>query len=260
MENALLTFREKMSKPAYEALEKLIGYVSTHYAMDELYNGKGECKFRRGGKTLLTINMRENGPEALVVFGKEEQECFEKQREMFSNAMQRRYDESRAYHDGKWLFIPIADDSLIPDILRLVAIKKKPDEKAIAMCGYRCDLCKAYVKNFRKDDRRVELAFIWEKYYGLQFKPEDIYCDGCRCMNKDARRVDNNCPVRECVLSRNILSCADCGEYPCELFGKRTGLSYEKACMEQGGAFSNAEYEEFLLAYDNRTRLDRLKK
>lgn len=185
---------------------------------------------------------------------------YEKQREVFSAVLQRRYDESRTYHDGKWLFIPVADDNLVLEILRLVAIKKKPDDKAITMCGYRCDLCKAYVKNFRKEDRRAELAGIWEKYYGLQYKPEDIYCDGCRCMNKDAKRVDNHCPVRECVLSRNINSCADCGEYPCDRFSKRMGLSCENARKEQGEAFCDAEYEEFLLAYDNRTRLDRLKK
>ena len=260
MENALLHYREKLEHPAFEALERLVGYVSTHYAMEEMYNGKGELKFRRGGKTLLTINIRDNCLEVLVVFGKEECDCFEKQREMFSAALQSWYDESRTYHDGKWLFINVTDDGTVPDILRLVAIKKKPDEKAITMCGYRCDLCKAYARNYRKEDRRAELAQAWMKYYGLIYKPEDIHCDGCRCMKKGAKRVDDACPVRACVLSRNINSCADCIDYPCEVFDKRTGLCYEKARKEKNDTFCDMEYEQFLLAYDNKTRLNRLKK
>ncbi len=258
MENALLKFRDKWTVSVLEAVEKLIGHISTRYAMEEQCDAKGECRFRRGGKTLLTISMRESGPVVLLVFGKEERDSFEMQRDQFSKAIQSRYDESRTYHDGKWVFIPLEDSSLVQDIIHLTAIKRKPDEKAITMCGYRCDLCKAYVKNVQKHDQRAELARVWEKYYGLHYAPEEILCDGCRCMKNDARRVDNHCPVRACVMSRQLVSCADCADYPCAIFDQRTGLSYQKAQEAQGAAFDGAEYEEFLLAYDNRTRLIRL--
>jgi hypothetical protein len=76
-------------------------------------------------------------------------------------------------------------------------------------------------------------------------------------MKKDARRIDNNCPVRACVLQNRIDNCSQCSKYPCDVFMEIKGLSYEEARKEQGELFDEREYEEYMLAYDNRSRLDR---
>ena len=127
--------------------------------------------------------------------------------------------------------------------------------KTITMCGYRCDLCKAYAPNIKKKDERIELSKAWKKYYGLSIQPDDIYCDGCRNMNKDAKRIDMGCIVRTCVMEKGLEHCGDCEEFPCVKFGERRGLSYEKAKEEQGSNFDEEEYDKYLKAFDNETRL-----
>lgn len=134
------------------------------------------------------------------------------------------------------------------------------DTEAITMCGYRCDLYKAYAGNIQKQDERQMLSDMWKKYYDLDIRPEDMWCDGCRCTLEDARRIDRTCPVRVCVLAKQINSCADCGQYPCEVFMQREGLSIEKAHAKLGERFCEREYETYLFAFDNRTRLDRIRK
>jgi hypothetical protein len=140
----------------------------------------------------------------------------------------------------------------------------KPDDekecRGMTMCGNRCDLCKAYVKNVERRDERAELSRMWEKYYGLNIPPEDIVCDGCRSMKPDARRVDAGCPVRACVLAKGMSHCGNCAGYPCKTFGERAGLSAEEAERKAPDGFSAAEYACYLAAYDNLTRLNAYRK
>ncbi len=102
------------------------------------------------------------------------------------------------------------------------------------MCGYLCDICKAFAPNIKKKDERERLSALWTKYYDLDIPAERIYCEGCRSVKKDATRIDNNCPVRACVLQNRIDNCGQCSKYPCEVFMERKGLSYEEARKEQG--------------------------
>ena len=95
-----------------------------------------------------------------------------------------------------------------------------------------------------------------EKYYDLDIL-QSVYCEGCRSMRKDARRIDNNCPVRACVLRNRIDNCGQCSKYRCDIFMEIKGLSYVEARKEQGQLFDEEEYEEYMLAYVNVSRLDR---
>lgn len=127
------------------------------------------------------------------------------------------------------------------------------------MCGYCCDLCKAFAHNIKKIDQRKSLSEMWKKYYNLDIPAGDIYCDGCRCDNPDAKRVDMGCPIRKCVLDKGYAHCGECHEYPCDVFNQREGLCLEIAQKQQGVNFNIDEYNEYLLAYDNKTRLDEYK-
>ncbi len=132
----------------------------------------------------------------------------------------------------------------------------------LTMCGYRCDLCRAYAGNVATRDQRAEQIRIWEKYYGgfQDATPESVYCEGCRCDKPDARRIDAGCPVRACVSAKGIAHCGDCADYPCDTHEQRRGLSREDARRKAGDAFNDAEYEGFLTAFDNKTRLDAYRK
>jgi hypothetical protein len=125
----------------------------------------------------------------------------------------------------------------------------------ITMCGYRCDLCKAFAPNIEEKDERAELSRVWGKYYDLEIKPEHIYCDGCRCIREGAVRIDGNCPVRQCVIGKEVDNCGDCDSFPCNTFQERKGFSPEEAEEKLGADFDPEEYQNYLLAYDNLTRL-----
>lgn len=125
----------------------------------------------------------------------------------------------------------------------------------VTMCGYRCDLCKAFAPNIKRNDEREKLSNIWNKYYDLNIPTEKIYCDGCRCAGENARRIDMDCPVRKCVIENCIDHCGECTDFPCATFYERKGLSYEEAKEKLGSNFCADEYNNYLLAYDNVTRL-----
>ena len=60
----------------------------------------------------------------------------------------------------------------------------------LTKCGYCCDLCQAFTQ-------REKLSKMWAKYYsGLNYSPEDIYCDDCLCIKEDAKRIDISYLVR----------------------------------------------------------------
>lgn len=249
-------FKEKLGEKAYKALCDITAYIDCNYNMEMLYNGKNELKFQRSKKTLVTVYAEEKTLNVLIIFGKTERELFERERDGFSEYLNEYYDKSKTYHDGKWMFIGIEGSDCLGDILRMIAIKKKPDLNAVTMCGYKCGLCKAYAKNIKKEDSRKELSDIWDKYYGFRVPPEDIFCEGCRAKNND-KQMDAACPVRVCVKTKNIHSCIDCIQYPCEIFMQRKGLSCCDAKALAKESFSDDEYDKYLAAYDNRTRIDK---
>ncbi|HPZ23017.1 MAG: DUF3788 family protein [Bacillota bacterium] len=261
-------------KPTQEEIRTILGaevfgawegvrhFILDHYNMDVTWDDGGkygayECKFRKSGKTLCTLYVKKEELVVLIIFGKDEREKFEAERREFSPQLQQIYDAAKTYHDGKWMYISLRDSRLVPDITRMLVIKKKPNRR-ITMCGYICDHCKAYARNIKKHDERERLSALWGKYYGLDIPAGAIYCDGCRSTKKDARRIDNNCPVRACVLENKVDNCSECSKYPCAVFSERKGLSCAEARQVLGESFSEEEYEEYMLAYDNKSRLDRM--
>lgn len=94
--------------PLYEVWNRLCVLIDEKYDMERLWNNGGkawtyEYKYRRGGKTLCALYARENCIGFMIILGKEERIKFEKDRESYSKEVQIIYDESRTYHDGKWM-------------------------------------------------------------------------------------------------------------------------------------------------------------
>jgi len=121
---------------AASAFEQLAGHIRYTYVLDELWeegnpNHKhyNNLRFRRGGKTLITLCLREGCFIACVVLGKDEREKFDVQRERFSAEVCKAYDEAETYHDGKWLGFELYDASLVDDIIHMLLLKRKPNRK-----------------------------------------------------------------------------------------------------------------------------------
>ncbi len=167
-------------------------FMRGKYVLDEIGNGKDELKFRRGERTVLTIRIRNNCYEFIVVFGKAECEKFETQRNEFSQAMQDIYDNSKTYRVGKWIVISVTDLHTLETVKQLILIKKKPDRKPFpkeqavyAGCGHRCDMCVHYTGATISEKLRSELK---ERLIRVYARGADVkgywgdymaFCDGC---------------------------------------------------------------------------------
>ena len=123
---------------ASSAWERLAGHIRFYYEMDEdwwegnpTHKHHSNLRFRRGGKTLVTLCIREGYFIVSIVMGKDERDRFEEQREKFGEAICKEYDGAEVFHDGKWLGFDINDESLIDDITRLLEIKRKPNRKVM---------------------------------------------------------------------------------------------------------------------------------
>jgi len=123
------------SKPAWD---ELLSFIEQHYDMEILWhegkpnseNRRYELKYRRGSKTLIALYMRKGYFITIIVLGKVEREKFEAHLDDFSQEFIGIYEKTESYHDGKWLIVDIYDNTLIPDMIKLLQIKRKPNRKA----------------------------------------------------------------------------------------------------------------------------------
>lgn len=123
-----------VGKSLYEIWTKLCDLIDENYDMDRLWNKGGkawtyEYKYRRGGKTLCALYARENCIGFMIILGKDERLKFENERENYSEEVQRIYDETQTYHDGKWIMFAPVDTSLFDDFIKLLKVKRKPNRK-----------------------------------------------------------------------------------------------------------------------------------
>ncbi|MCL2312388.1 MAG: DUF3788 family protein [Firmicutes bacterium] len=201
-------------------------FMRGKYVADEVGNGKNELKFRRGNKTILTIYIYEDRYDFLVIFGKAEREKFEKHRSEFLQKIQEIYNNSKTYHDGKWMKIPVADLETLETIKRLILIKKKPNRKPFpkeqavyASCGHRCDLCVHYNGGTISEKFRAELKERLIRVYaggvgdGSYWGDDMEFCDGC---HTGGLGKDFNCDSLKCATENGVDRCQNCHRNPCD--------------------------------------------
>jgi hypothetical protein len=131
---------------------------------------------------------------------------------------------------------------------------KMTDEKPIlTRCGYRCDLCLAYKPNVEENPtNRQILSDGWFKYFGFRIPPEEICCDGC--MADQPILIDKACPVRPCVMEKNISNCAHCTNYVCEKLKERL-VTFEEVQTRTSFVIPVEDRDRFIKPYENHKRL-----
>lgn len=123
-----------VGKSLYEIWNELCALIDEKYDMDCLWDHGGkawtyEYKYRRGGKTLCALYARENCVGFMIILGKNERLKFEKDRANYSEEVQRIYEKTKTYHDGKWMMFTPTDTSLFDDFVRLLGIKRNPNRR-----------------------------------------------------------------------------------------------------------------------------------
>lgn len=209
------TFQKQLGN-SFDAFMDLIRFIRVNYVMDELWDGKDSLKFRRSGKTLVSLCIKENCFNALIIFGKAERAVFDEVRGEFSSFICNYYDNSHTYHDGKWMFIDVEDGTHLPEILELLKIKKKPSRKInlskaeFSQCGQRCDLCLLNIKNNETDRGNAEFhERAWRCYHSEDETRVDYtntVCPGCNNLG------NNGCPEKVCLQEKGYTACSHCRE------------------------------------------------
>ncbi|AWI05764.1 DUF3788 domain-containing protein [Clostridium drakei] len=123
-----------IGKSLFEVWTALCDMIEEKYDMEHLWNNGGkawkyEYKYRRGGKTLCALYVKENCFGLMIIFGKNERAKFEEDKQNYSIEVQKVYDESKTYHDGKWMMFELVDKSLFGDMEKMLFIKRKSNKK-----------------------------------------------------------------------------------------------------------------------------------
>ena len=244
----------QLSKSA-DAFVKIVGFIRTYYVMDEFWDGKDELKFRRSGKTLVTIYIKDGFFTVLLIFGKKEREKFEQSSYNFSDTIKHYYDDSKTYHDGKWMFINIHDSSIVEDIINMLRIKKNPNRKEdlskakMGKCGYRCDLCLLYIGN--NEATKGNVLFHegdWKCYHNHHTEERVDYsnhiCNGCRA----------DCSVVQCVTEKGLNNCGECDYKNCPT-GKDAHTNPGRCNL----GLSADDVTQLIIPYSNWERFDKMK-
>lgn len=117
------------SKKAVKAFDSLLEFLDNNYNFEqEIYFGGAKfgvmLRYRRNGKTLISIFPEKNAFSVILIYGKKEVIIFNSQRESFDTYFISVFDNTPQLHDGKWMLITIKDESLLPELAKMIMIKK----------------------------------------------------------------------------------------------------------------------------------------
>lgn len=109
--------------------DRIRRFVETSYEVEPTFvppskNYGWDLKYRKGGKTLVSLTPDRGGFTALVVLGEKETEAA---RELdLGHHVQGVFDGARQLRDGRWLFVHVESGRDVDDIERLLAVKRRP--------------------------------------------------------------------------------------------------------------------------------------
>ncbi|MBU1009271.1 MAG: DUF3795 domain-containing protein [Bacteroidetes bacterium] len=91
----------------------------------------------------------------------------------------------------------------------------------ISCCGDSCHECAAYLATYHNDEEaKAKIARQWSTDERT-FTADDITCTGCLSKDGPVSIHCKTCDVRQCVMKKNLLNCAHCGDYACEKVNRR---------------------------------------
>ncbi|MFA5450574.1 MAG: DUF3795 domain-containing protein [Dehalococcoidales bacterium] len=131
-------------------------------------------------------------------------------------------------------------------------------------CGFYCNHCPAYKDNSGTKEDRMRGSAVWEKYFGLHFKPDIVKCEGCQSSAPwKARNLlpDRACPIRACAVYNEVLTCAHCSLFPCAEYAKRVPGSELRRQREKAAnsTFTDDEYQKYIEPFEGQVHLKELR-
>lgn len=87
-------------------------------------------RYRKSGKTLISLFPEQGAFTALIVLGKKEGEKATEILDELSSTTRDLIGGAKQLHDGKWLWIRVLEPSHVEDVKRLLSTKRKPIAKS----------------------------------------------------------------------------------------------------------------------------------
>ena len=121
---------EFIGEPARGAWVMIRQFLKEHYDIvpEILFDKKNGwyVRYRKGGKTLITITPEKGAVRILMVLGRDESEKVLSLQNELTPKMYELIKNTRQLHDGRWLWIRLFRDSDVEDVEKLLPIKRKP--------------------------------------------------------------------------------------------------------------------------------------
>lgn len=110
-------------------------HLDTYYdlAKQILYYGDKYgwlVRYRKNKRTIVSLFPETHSFSLLIVYGKNEIDKFVTQKSDFQPEIVEIFENTEILHDGKWLWIRVTDSSVLDDLKKLIAIKRKPKKHA----------------------------------------------------------------------------------------------------------------------------------
>ncbi|MBB4037162.1 hypothetical protein GGR21_003077 [Dysgonomonas hofstadii] len=117
------------SKKAIKAFDSLLKFLDNNYNFEQqiVFGGKNfgvMIRYRKNGKTLVSIFPEKDAFSVVLVYGKKEVITFEANRAVFDSYMTDIFDNTPQLHDGRWMLITLNDSKLLPELEKMIMIKK----------------------------------------------------------------------------------------------------------------------------------------
>jgi hypothetical protein len=122
-----------IGEPAKEAWVKLRRFLKENYDIEPemMFDKKRgwDVRYRKSGKTLVTLTPEKGAIRILIVLGREESEKALSMQNELSPEMYTLIENTKQLHDGRWLWIRLFQTKDVEDIEKLLPIKRKPKKK-----------------------------------------------------------------------------------------------------------------------------------
>jgi hypothetical protein len=120
-----------IGKKPYQFWQRVSQFIEQDYpnvfTPEWLFGGKkhGWTLRYKKGKSFCTFIPERSHFSILIVFGAEERANVDAIRDELSPRTRKDYDQATTYHDGKWLRLTIDGESVLADVEKLLAVKRK---------------------------------------------------------------------------------------------------------------------------------------
>ena len=117
------------SKKAIKAFDSLLKFLDENYNFEQqiVFGGKRfgvMVRYRKNGKTLVSVFPEKDAFSVVLVYGKKEVILFNANKDVFDPFIIDIFDNTPQLHDGKWMLINLNDSILLPDLEKMIMIKK----------------------------------------------------------------------------------------------------------------------------------------